>query len=84
MQWKVAGNERRDKKEEFKEDLFYDRLQEAISCDLFPSFYFSEKTKQTNLKTFWCICFTNVLTNSERLNSLSKFTEMIFQCQMGF
>ena len=45
---------------------------------------FFQKTKQTNLKTFWYICFTNVLTNSERLNSLSKFTEMIFQCQMGF
>lgn len=25
-----------------------------------------------------------VQTNSERLTSLSKFTEMVFQCQMGF
>lgn len=50
MQWKVAGNERRDKKEEFKEDLFYDRLQEAISCDLFPSFYFSEKNETNKLE----------------------------------
>ena len=51
---------------------------------IFSLILFFQKTKQTNLKTFWYICFTNVLTNSERLNSLSKFTEMIFQCQMGF